>query len=62
MRSPTESSREVREAAEKMAIKKSVHSHQWTDWKEVGRTGDWFHPLIVERKCLTCGAAETDER
>lgn len=37
------------------------HAHEWTDWKEIGRTGDWFHPLIVERKCKTCGATETDE-
>lgn len=41
--------------------RKSPRPHQWTDWKEIGRTGDWFHPLIVERKCLLCGATETDE-
>lgn len=38
-----------------------AHVHKWPDWKEIGRTGDWFHPLIVERKCKTCGATETDE-
>lgn len=38
-----------------------AHRHSWSDWKEIGRTGDWFHPLIVERKCKTCGATETDE-
>jgi len=37
------------------------HVHSWSDWKEIGRTGDWFHPLIVERKCKTCGCSETDE-
>lgn len=37
------------------------HVHDWSDWKEIGRTGDWFHPLIVERKCKTCGASEADE-
>lgn len=39
---------------------KDAHTHKWSAWKEIGRTGDWFHPLIVERKC-ECGAAETDE-
>ncbi len=38
-----------------------LHVHDWSDWKEIGRTGDWFHPLIVERKCKTCGTTETDE-
>jgi hypothetical protein len=37
------------------------HVHEWSDWKEIGRTGDWFHPLIVERKCKGCGKRETDE-
>ena len=37
------------------------HIHTWSDWKEIGRTGDWFHHLIVERKCKECGAVETDE-
>ena len=41
--------------------KADMHVHEWTDWKEVGRTGDWFHPLIVERKCKKCGRTETDE-
>ncbi len=36
-------------------------AHKWSDWKEIGRTGDWFHPLIVERKCKRCGITETDE-
>lgn len=35
--------------------------HKWSDWKDVGRTGDWFHPIIVERKCKKCGCTETDE-
>lgn len=47
-----------RRAAEAAA---SEHVHDWSEWKEIGRTGDWFHPLIVERKCKTCGAQETDE-
>jgi hypothetical protein len=37
------------------------HVHEWSDWKEIGRTGDWFHPIIVERKCKSCGVRETDE-
>lgn len=37
------------------------HNHKWSAWKEIGRTGDWFHPLIVERKCAICGSSETDE-
>lgn len=36
-------------------------THEWSGWKEIGRTGDWFHPLIVERKCKHCGIRETDE-
>lgn len=36
-------------------------AHKWSAWKEIGRTGDWFHPLIVERRCRACGATETDE-
>lgn len=35
--------------------------HKWSGWKVVGRTGDWFHPLIAERKCHVCGSVETDE-
>lgn len=42
-------------------IRTAPHTHKWSGWKEIGRTGDWFHPLIVERKCETCGARETDE-
>jgi hypothetical protein len=34
---------------------------KWSEWKIIGRTGDWFKPLIVERKCKTCGTTETDE-
>ena len=41
--------------------RKQAHVHEWSDWKEIGRTGDWFHPLIVERKCKACGSTETDE-
>jgi hypothetical protein len=40
---------------------REAHVHEWSRWKEIGRTGDWFHPLIVERYCKTCGATETDE-
>lgn len=43
-------------------VNPSPHVHEWSDWKEIGRTGDWFHPLIVERKCKGCGQTETDER
>jgi hypothetical protein len=41
--------------------REAPHVHQWSRWQEIGRTGDWFHPLIVERTCVTCGAIETDE-
>jgi len=46
---------------DKFAAKEAEHIHDWSGWKEIGRTGDWFHPLIVERKCKTCGTTETDE-
>lgn len=36
-------------------------THSWSDWKEIGRTGDWFHPIIVERRCNRCGTTEIDE-
>jgi hypothetical protein len=36
------------------------HVHKWSAWKEIGRSGDWFHPLIFQRTCM-CGATETDE-
>lgn len=36
-------------------------AHDWDGWKEIGRTGDWFKPVIVERTCKRCGATETDE-
>lgn len=48
-------------AGDELARKRRICAHDWTDWKEIGRTGDWFHPLIVKRECKTCGAAETDE-
>lgn len=35
--------------------------HSWSDWKDIGRTGDWFKPIIVERRCKNCPATETDE-
>lgn len=35
--------------------------HSWSAWKDVGRTGDWFKPVIVERHCTKCGATESDE-
>lgn len=62
-----EGSRLAREVAVKRGgklhprIAKAQHAHEWSHWKEIGRTGDWFHPLIVERKCTICGATETDE-
>lgn len=40
---------------------RACKGHKWSTWKTVGRTGDWFHPLIVERKCEKCGSVETDE-
>jgi hypothetical protein len=47
--------------AKRVAAEEAPHVHQWSRWQEIGRTGDWFHPLIVERTCVTCGAIETDE-
>lgn len=35
--------------------------HDWSAWKIVGYTGDWFHPHIVERECKTCRVSERDE-
>lgn len=40
---------------------RACKGHKWSAWKVIGRTGDWFHPLIVERKCKVCGDTETDE-
>jgi len=42
------------------AIRKPEHVHQWDGGKEIGRTGDWFHPLIVEFRC-PCGATKTED-
>ncbi len=36
------------------------HRHKWDGGKEIGRTGDWFHPLIVEYRCA-CGARKTED-
>lgn len=35
--------------------------HEWSAWKIIGRTGDWFHPHIVERTCSKCRYSESDE-
>jgi hypothetical protein len=36
--------------------------HEWSAWKKVGYTGDWFHPHIIERKCQKCAKVESDEQ
>lgn len=38
----------------------AVHAHKWDNGREIGRTGDWFHPLIVEYRCI-CGATKTED-
>lgn len=49
------------EAAAELKAARASHTHQWSRWQEVGRTGDWFHPRIVERTCVICGATETED-
>jgi len=36
--------------------------HQWTGWKIIGRTGDWFHPHIVQRRCKLCSKIEQEDQ
>lgn len=36
------------------------HTHQWSESREIGRTGDWFHPRIVEFKC-PCGETKVED-
>lgn len=36
-------------------------THKWDKGREVGRTGDWFHPLIVEYRCTKCGTTKTED-
>jgi hypothetical protein len=38
-----------------------THHHEWSKWKVIGYTGDWFHPRIVERTCEICSATEQAE-
>ena len=42
-------------------IDKRNCSHEWSDWKVIAYTGDWFHPRVIQRECAKCGATETDE-
>ena len=35
--------------------------HNWGTWKVIEYTGDWFHPVVIQRTCSDCGAEETDE-
>jgi hypothetical protein len=44
-------------------VERLPHKHDWSVWKVVGHTGDWFHPHILERTflertCNTCGEKE----
>jgi hypothetical protein len=48
--------------AEMARRRKATCKHTWSKWKDVGRTGDWFKPIIVERRCDKCGAHETEDR
>lgn len=40
------------------AVEARPHKHDWSVWKIIGHTGDWFTPHILERKCKTCGKTE----
>lgn len=50
------------EAAAELKAARASHTHRWSGWQEIGRTGDWFHPLIVKRTCVICGVTETEDR
>lgn len=47
--------------AELDRIARKLCDHAWTPWKEIGRTGDWFHPLICRRECTKCKAQQTED-
>lgn len=54
--------REYYRSASEIAKRQQTCKHKWSNWKDVGRTGDWFKPIIVERRCETCGASQNEDR
>ena len=48
--------------AELLAMEQRNCKHKWDGpSREVGRTGDWFHPLIIEFSCSKCGVTKTED-